>query len=167
MLHGLAGAGKDHHEEVHHEAGVDPRAQDGDAVGLGQGVDLFGQLGLLGLGISHFFGAGDHVDLPLHRELNLIEGALHEGIGAKEHHVGGAGLDDVFRGADDHVGTAPPGHVEELVHALAELGSSAHHSHDLKALLFEHHLRHALAHGAETPNDHLHVFLAHRVRPPP
>ena len=158
VLHILHAAGPDEHQQVHNQARIDAGTQHGHAVGLGDAVQLLGQLRLLGLGIGHLLSGGDDVDALLQDELDPGEGLLGEGVGAQQHHIRRAGLDDVLLGLDDDVGAVATGRLDVVIHAGADLLAAASHAHDVHALLLQQHVRHAAAHCAQTPDNDLYVF---------
>ena len=158
MLHILHAAGPDQHQQVHDQAGIDAGAQDGDAVGLGDLVQLLGQLGVLCLGIGHLLGRGDAVDALLQDELHPGEGVLGKGVGAQHDDIGCAGLDDVLGLGDQHIGTVAPGGLDVIEHALADLGAAAGNAHDVNALFLQQHIGDAAAHGAQAPDDDFYIF---------
>ena len=161
VIHALAGAGPQDDQQIHDKAGVDAGAQHGDAVPPGDLVQLGRQLRLLGLGISHLLGGGDDVHAPLHNKHQFVIDITGKGVGAHHHDIGGAGPDDLLGGAHDHVlAVAALNAGHHVIQALAQLGADVDGAHNIHALLFAEHLADAAAHGAQSPENYLHIFHA-------
>jgi hypothetical protein len=143
-----------------HASDVDAGAQHGDAVPPGDLVQLGRQLRLLGLGISHLLGGGDDVHAPLHNKHQFVIDITGKGVGAHHHDIGG-GPDDLLGGAHDHVlAVAALNAGHHVIQALAQLGADVDGAHNIHALLFAEHLADAAAHGAQSPENYLHIFHA-------
>ena len=67
-------------KQVHHQARVDARTQDGNAVRLCKAIHFCGKLRLLGFRVAHFLRGGDDVHALFHNELDLREHLCGEGI---------------------------------------------------------------------------------------
>ena len=158
VLHILHAAGPDENHQIHNEAGVDAGAQNGHAVGLGDLIQRFRQIRMLGLGISHLLCGGDDVDSLLQNKLHTREGDVGEGIGTQQNHVGSAGPDDILGRTDDDVRTLAAFGLDVVKHAGTDFLAAAGNADDIHALFLQQHIGHAAAHGSQTPDDYLNVF---------
>lgn len=108
-------------KKIHHKAGVNAGAEDGNAVFLCKLVHFGGKLGFLCHGEAHFFRSGNNIYVLLNNKLNFVECLAGKGIGCNNADIAVAVVDNFFNfGVNKNIIAGTAVDFEQFIDAPAD-----------------------------------------------
>ena len=163
----LLGHAREHqHQGVHDEARRHTRAQDGNAVFLGQFVQFAGLLGIAVVRIEQLFGGGHDVDAALHQR---VQGRQDFGQGRDGGDHGDVNVVVLLKIQEvaAHGNTEPLVDLDDLAEVPSLLGRiNVKGCGNVPTGFLEQQPRHRFADGAQADLHHLHRMLSQRQPSP-